>query len=383
MSEALPYSIYTRTSADGPEVVVHNPQAKADGVATASVLLFTDILAVDEEGMPTALERLELDDAGDAIEDIMLAAKGQFVGKVTSGKTRTWLFYLPEDVATDTVAKISRIMQSVCPHRELNHDLTLDPSWEEAATYFPPQAEEDVPVAAIAVEEEDTAETDRVQLLSLLSKGAVPTESRELSHKASFDSREDARAFRQQVEGEGFIVTYHGAAADDRWHIHFKRNGILEEGFLMPLLTSLHALARQNGGRMDSWAAVFTPPPPKQAAPVAMVSTPPPPRFERTSAARISDEHFASLPAQENCSLATASLVLSLIPCLLVCPTLAIVFGVKAKGRISRSSGTLVGGSQATAGIVIGTIFLLLQLGSLVIYGLSLLAMLQMALGRQ
>lgn len=69
-----------------------------------------------------------------------------------------------------------------------------------------------------------------------------------------------------------------------------------------------------------------------------------------------------SAPRRTN-GFAVASLVLGIVGCFVVTPVLAIVFGVIARKRIAASGGTQDGKGLATAGIVLGALWIPLLVG--------------------
>jgi hypothetical protein len=78
--------------------------------------------------------------------------------------------------------------------------------------------------------------------------------------------------------------------------------------------------------------------------------------------------------------MAVASLVLALVcPGLIITPLLAVIFGIVAKKHIRAARGQLIGGGMATAGIIIGAIYLLITIVYLLVFGLTAMAALSKA----
>jgi hypothetical protein len=82
----------------------------------------------------------------------------------------------------------------------------------------------------------------------------------------------------------------------------------------------------------------------------------------------------------ETCSLAVASLVLSLFPCI---PTgiLAFIFGFMARNKIRRYRGALTGNGIALAGVIISGLGLIVQGVFLIFYFAALWAVVRSKTG--
>jgi hypothetical protein len=65
-------------------------------------------------------------------------------------------------------------------------------------------------------------------------------------------------------------------------------------------------------------------------------------------------------PVQQNNGLATASMVLGILGCLPLASIVAIVLGFVARSQIRRSNGTQKGEGMATAGIVLGFVWVVI-----------------------